>query len=82
MNSLRANWPEWTETLRRAGLDGYAAWLLEAAGPLNVIGAQLLYIGQPFVPSQTSDQLTALANLLEQQGEARAFAAHLKGQPQ
>ena len=82
MNSLRANWPEWTETLRRMGMDGYVAWLLEAAGPLNVIGAQLLYLSQPFVASQKSDQFTALANLLEQEGEARAFAAHLKGQPQ
>ena len=82
MNSLRAHWPEWTDTLRRAGLDGYAAWLLEAAGPFNVIGAQLLYLGQPFVSSQASDQFMALANLLEEKGEARAFASHLKGQPQ
>jgi hypothetical protein len=82
MNSLRANWPEWTETLRRLGLDGFAVWLLEASGPLNVIGAQLLYIGQPFVGSQVNDQLLALANLLEEKGEAQAFAALLKGQPQ
>ena len=82
MNSLRANWPEWTEALRRRGLDGFAAWLLEAGGPINLIGAQLLYVSQPFVAPQANNAIHALANLLEDEGEARAFAALLKGQPQ
>ncbi len=68
--------------LRRLGMEGFAAWLIEAGGPLNVIGAQLLYMGQPFVSSSTSDGFRALANLLEQEDEARAFAALLKGQMQ
>jgi hypothetical protein len=59
------------------GLDGFAAWLLEAGGPVHIIGAQLLYIGQPFAPSQASGGIRALANLLEQEDEARAFAALL-----
>jgi len=81
MNSLRAHWPEWTETLRRMGLDGWAAWLLEAAGPLNIIGAQFLYISQPFLGSSgTKEQFHELASLLEEEGEARAFARLLKGQ--
>jgi hypothetical protein len=82
MNSLRAKWPEWTEALRRRGLDGFAVWLLEAGGPINLIGAQLLYVGQPFVTPQANDGIRALANLLEEEGEARAFAALLKGQTQ
>jgi hypothetical protein len=82
MNSLRAHWPEWTEALRRRGLDGLAAWLLEAGGPINLIGAQLLYIGQPFVTSQANEDIRALANLLEEEDETRAFAALLKGQPE
>jgi len=81
MNSLRAHWPEWTETLRRLRLDGFAAWLLEAAGPINVIGAQLLYIGQPFIAPQANDGIHALASLLEEEGEARAFAALLRRRP-
>ena len=78
MDALRTYWPEWTESLRRLGLDGFAAWLLEAGGPVNIIGAQLLYIGQPFVTPQTSNGISALANLLEQEDEARAFAALLR----
>ena len=80
MDSPRTYWSQWTESLHRMGLDGFAAWFLEAAGPLNVIGAQLLYIGQPFAPSQAGDGIRALASLLEQEEEARAFAALLKGQ--
>jgi hypothetical protein len=82
MNSLRAHWPEWTEALRRRGLDGFAAWLLEAGGPINLIGAQLLYIGQPFLTPGATESIHALANLLEEEDEARAFAALLKGQAQ
>ena len=71
---------EWTESLRNMGLDGFVAWLLEAGGPVNILGAQLLYIGQPFATRQAGDGIRALANLLEQEDEARAFAALLKGQ--
>ena len=81
MDSLRVYWPGWIDSLRRQGLDGFAAWLLEAGGPINVIGAQLLYLGQPFVTPQASDGFRALANLLEQEDEARAFAARLRSQP-
>ena len=80
MDSPRTYWPQWTESLRRMGLDGFAAWLLEAGGPVNILGAQLLYIGQPFATRQAGGGIRALANLLEQEDEARAFAALLKGQ--
>jgi len=79
MDSPRLYWSQWTESLRRLGLDGLVAWLLEASGPINILGAQLLYIGQPFVSHQASDGIRALANLLEQEDEMRAFVALLKG---
>ncbi|RPH60371.1 MAG: hypothetical protein EHM81_06375 [Chloroflexi bacterium] len=82
MHASRTYWPAWMDFLRRLGMEGFAAWLIEAGGPLNVIGAQLLYMGQPFVSSSTSDGFRALANLLEQEDEARTFAALLKGQMQ
>ncbi len=75
MESPRTYWPEWAGFLRQRGLHGLAAWLLDASGPLAVIGAQLLYIGQPFV--QTS-HVDALARLLEDHNEAQAFAAFLR----
>lgn len=80
MDSTRAYWPNWMDSLRRMKLDGIAAWVLEAAGPLNMIIAQLLYIGQPLVPPQAGAQLNALAQMLEQGHEATTFAALLKGQ--
>jgi hypothetical protein len=82
MHASRTYWPAWTDFLHRLGMEGFVAWLIEAGGPFNVIGAQLLYMGQPFVSSSTSDGFRALANLLEQEDEARAFAALLKGQMQ
>ena len=81
MDSLRVYWPEWIDSLRSLGLDGFAAWLLEAGGPINIIGAQLLYVGQPFVAAQADGGLRALANLLEHEDEARAFAARLRRGP-
>jgi hypothetical protein len=82
MDAPRAYWPIWMDTLRRQGLAELAAWALEAAGPLNILGAQALYIGQPFIPASTSQGLRALANLLEQEDETRAFVTLLKGKPQ
>jgi hypothetical protein len=82
MDSPRAYWPTWTSSLRKQGLTELAAWFLDAAGPFNVLAAQILYLGQPFLPSSTNDRMRALAYLLEQEDEARAFVAQLKGQPQ
>jgi hypothetical protein len=78
MDSSRAYWPIWTDFLRRQGLTELAAWFLEASGPLNVLGAQLLYLGQ----TSAAQGLRALADLLEQEEEARAFIVLLKGKPQ
>jgi hypothetical protein len=75
MEENRSFWPKWAHFLQRWGLNGPAAALLEAAGPLTVIAAQLLYFGQPFVPGQQS---LALAEMLENRQEGRAFAAFLR----
>jgi hypothetical protein len=80
---MRASWPQWAEFLRRHGLEGMAAWMLEAAGPVTALGAQMLYLGGPFLrPALKDDQCVALANLLEDPVEAHSFAAFLrKGNP-
>ena len=70
----RADWPQWIETLRRFKLDGFASWFLEAGSPLAVIGAQILYIGQPFVGGKT---INALAHMLEEESEVQAFVQYL-----
>lgn len=79
MTPAPTHWNEWAETLRRLHLDGFAAWMLEAGGPLNVIAAQFLYIGQPFLPTPTATQrLQDLAHLLENQDEAQTFIEFLR----
>jgi hypothetical protein len=75
----RSAWPGWAESLRRHGLENLVAWLLEAAGPLTVLGAQVLYFGGPLLrPALTDLQREALAGLLEDRDEALAFTAFLR----
>ncbi len=75
----RASWPAWAEFLRRRGLESLAAWALEAAGPLTVLGAQAFYLGGPLLrPALSNGQIEALAGLLEDHSEAMAFAAFLR----
>ncbi|HEU0293778.1 MAG TPA: hypothetical protein VFR47_13640 [Anaerolineales bacterium] len=73
----RANWSRWAETLRHYKMDGFASWLLEAAAPLTALGAQALYLGQPFVGG---DRFNALAHMLEEESETQAFARYLRGE--
>jgi hypothetical protein len=76
---VRASWPTWAEFLRQHGLEDLAAWVLEAAGPLTVLGAQALYLGSPLLrPAFTDVQVNALASLLEERNEVLAFAAFLR----
>jgi hypothetical protein len=79
ISNERSAWPGWVEFLRRHGLESIAAWTLEAAGPLTVLGAQALYLGGPFLrPALTDAQRDAIADLLDDRDESLAFAAHLR----
>jgi hypothetical protein len=73
----RSEWSEWAESLRRLKLDVLAAWLLEAGGPLTVLGAQAVYLGQPFLGGK---KLDSLAHMLEVDEESQAFARYLRGE--
>jgi hypothetical protein len=76
---MRTSWLPWAKFLRQRGLEGLVAWVLEAAGPLTVIGAQALYLGSPLLrPAWSNRQIDALAGLLEDHNEAMAFAAFLR----
>lgn len=74
MKSPREYWPRWAESLRRYQLHEIAASFLEAGSPLALLGAQALYFGRGFIENE---QLTALAETLEEEHEARAFASFL-----
>ena len=73
----RIEWSKWAESLRNLKLDGIVAWLLEAGAPLTILGAQALYISQPFVGGEKVD---SLARMLEQEDETQAFARYLRGE--
>lgn len=54
------------------------ASFLEAAGPLSLIGAQFVYVGQPILRGIVADKhLRALANMLEDNAQRQAFVAFL-----
>ncbi len=73
----RSEWSKWAEALRRLKLDGFTAWLLEAGGPLTVLGAQAVYLSQPFMGG---NKLDSLARMLEEDEETQAFARYLRGE--
>jgi hypothetical protein len=79
MNSDQQIWQSWVLTLHRWGMTRGIAALLESAGPLTIVAAQLVYFSQPFSRSFISDlHLEALGRMLEDSGRAKAFAALLK----
>jgi len=72
-------WSEWAHNLQRWGLRRPAAFVLESAGPLTVLLSQTIYLAQPFMRSGLQEgEWDALAALLEDQQESRAFAAFLR----
>lgn len=78
-SGIMRNWRTWGAFLRQHKLDGLVAWLLEALGPFTLVFAQCLYVGLPFLrPTVSQSQLDALADLLEDAQEVRAFVAFLK----
>ncbi len=72
-------WQIWADALYRWGLEELAASLLEASGPLALLGTQAIYMGQPLLRSVLpDDQLDALTSLLEDSRQMQAFATFLR----
>ena len=79
MEQISQIWQTWINTLNRWGLKNLAATILEALGPLNLFGAQLIYLGQPVLsPFLPEDHLAALANLLENPQATQTFVSVLR----
>jgi hypothetical protein len=79
MKSNQRIWQDWARNLHQWGVSDWAAALLESAGLLSVLGAQLLYMSHPFARAVFSeDTLSALSGLLEDPSQARAFACYLR----
>ncbi|HKJ27580.1 MAG TPA: hypothetical protein VJ965_08080 [Anaerolineales bacterium] len=69
----------WAEQLKDRGLHQVAATLLEAAGPLNIVGAQLVYLSQPVLNGFLDDRsLSSLAWMLEEPAQTKSFIQTLR----
>lgn len=76
-------WTEWAHFLQHWGLREPAAVILDSAGPLTVLLAQLVYFGKPFFGgSLPVGQWDALAQMLERREDSRSFASFLRGEEQ
>jgi hypothetical protein len=75
MQTPRAFWPAWAAHLQRWNLTAFVAWLLEAGGPLALLGSQALYFARPFLGGEGAE---ALARVLEDDDEVLALARFLR----
>jgi len=72
-------WQNWAAALRSRGLGEFAAVLLEASGPLNVVAAQMIYVSQPlFSHTASRMHLEPLAHLLEEPEHTQSFVTYLR----
>ncbi len=79
MQSDRSCWEAWARNLQRWGVQEIVAALLDGAGPLTILLAQIVYFSQPFLRgAMPGDRLQALANLFEDPAESRSFATFLR----
>ncbi|MBV6391518.1 MAG: hypothetical protein KPEEDBHJ_00726 [Anaerolineales bacterium] len=76
MNSTREYWQRWAESLRRYQLHDLVASFLEAGSPFALLGAQAIYFSGAFAKNKNLD---ALAGMLEDDAQTRAFAEFLGG---
>lgn len=82
MQEVKSCWSKWASFLRERNLEEITITLLEAAGPLKILAAQVVYAGMPlletFTPSRSN--WIELANLLEDNQRSRHFIAYLRGE--
>ena len=76
---MQENWQKWIKTLHKLRLHHFTATCLEAFGPINLLGAQLVYISQPVLsPFLTNEQSRDLARILEDPSETALFVKALR----
>jgi hypothetical protein len=65
--------------LQQRGIHQWTAAMLETSGPLQIIGAQLIYLCQPMLSTFFPEQrLIPLAHLLEDPVETQEFIRRLR----
>jgi len=68
------NREKWIQALYKLRLQNLAAAFLEALGPVNLLGAQLVYLSQPILsPLISQEQSQDIASILEDPSETENF---------
>lgn len=79
MKNNQVIWKKWIAVLHNGGLHEITAALLEVTGPLNFLGAQVVYLCQPILNIFfQQEEVVALADLLDSPAEARIFIDTLR----
>ena len=79
MENNQEIWRNWIAVLHAWGIHEIAATIMDATSPLYFIGAQAIYIGQPFLNIFLSNsQVDAFAELLDNPIEAKNFSNSLR----
>lgn len=72
-------WKKWARILQNMGVTDLAASVLEGAGSLRFVAAQLVHASTPFFGNtEASSQWKALAAMLEDRNLSRQFVSFLK----
>jgi hypothetical protein len=73
------SWENTIQYLYDRRLHQFTASLLQAAGPLNLLGAQLIYVGEPILSLFISrDQTQRFAGILEDPVKIESFIRALR----
>ncbi len=79
MQEDRSFWPSWANFLNEKGAKSLVITILEGAGPLRILAAQILYAGIPLLRGSTPlSQWQALADMLNDGGESKSFISFLR----
>jgi len=72
-------WVSWEQKLHRWGIDNLVSVILEALGPMTLLGAQGIYLVKPWLDIALPDEhIDALVELLENPQATRTFIHQLK----
>lgn len=83
MNNDQKYWRSWAEALHQWGIADWVATILDSAGPLSTIAAQLVYISQPLIAnSRTDEQFETLAAMLEDDDQLKQFVILVREETQ
>jgi hypothetical protein len=82
MNENQPIWISWSRVFHRWGISEGVASVLEGAGSLTMLAAQILYLSQPLLSGVLpAHSLQAFAQILENPTEKQAFVSFLREVP-